>query len=114
MKAFGANCPSGWSGSCSGSFIGAARTGHGKASTRPPARPLCRTTRRERTALFADMTAYLCLARGALDGFTDADIGAAPAYVARHRRVDVGIVGMRIFREQGRRRHDLPRLAVTA
>src|SRR6516162_7315266 len=60
------------------------------------------------------MTASLSLARGALDGFAYADIGAAAANIARHRRIDIAIVGMWILGEQGRRRHDLPRLAVAA
>jgi hypothetical protein len=49
-----------------------------------------------------------------LDAFANPDIGAAATDIARHRPVNVGIGRMRIVRDQGRRRHDLPRLAVTA
>src|SRR5262245_22123025 len=52
--------------------------------------------------------------RSALDGLADADVGAAAAYVAGHRRVYVGIVGVRVCSQQSRRRHDLSRLAVAA
>src|ERR1700750_668738 len=54
------------------------------------------------------------VASGTLDSFADADIGAAAAYVARHRRIDVGVVGMWSLGKQRSRRHDLPRLAVAA
>src|SRR5262249_24554736 len=54
-----------------------------------------------------------CL-RGLLDRFTNAHIGAAATDIAGHRRVDVGIGGRRVAREQRRRGHDLAGLAVAA
>ena len=54
------------------------------------------------------------IARGSLDGFADAHIGATAADIAGHRCVDVGIVGLRRLGEQRRRRHDLAGLAVAA
>jgi hypothetical protein len=52
--------------------------------------------------------------RGLLDRFADADIGPTAADVAGHRTIDVGVVRMRIVRQQGGRGHDLARLAVAA
>src|SRR5258707_15286837 len=52
--------------------------------------------------------------RGLLDRFTNADIGPAPADVAGHRVVDVGIRRMRVAGEQRRGGHDLARLTVAA
>src|SRR5262245_16251666 len=94
--------------------MGAAASGHWNASTRPPARPLCRTTRREGVTCADVMTASLNLARSTLDGFADAHIGATPADIACHRRVDVRVVRMGIAGQQRSRRHDLPGLAVAA
>src|SRR5207247_1859805 len=51
--------------------------------------------------------------RGTMDGGADALIGAAATDVG-HRRVDVGVRGMRILREQRRGGHDLPRLTIAA
>src|SRR2546421_3225054 len=51
--------------------------------------------------------------RGAMDGRPDALVRAAATDVG-HRRVDIGVRGMRILREQRRGSHDLPRLAVAA
>jgi hypothetical protein len=57
----------------------------------------------------------LCLSvRRALDRLADAHIGAAAADVARHRRIDIGIVGARRTFQQRRRRHDLTGLAIAA
>src|SRR2546421_1901333 len=50
---------------------------------------------------------------GAMDGGADPLIGAAAADVG-HRRIDVGVRGMRLLGEQRRGRHDLARLAVAA
>src|SRR3989449_5817591 len=50
---------------------------------------------------------------GAMDGGADALVGAAATDVG-HRRVDVGVRGMRILREQRRGGHDLSRLAIAA
>ena len=52
--------------------------------------------------------------RCALDRLPDAHIGPAATDVAGHGRVDVRVVGMRDRIEQGRRRHDLARLAIAA
>src|SRR5438874_3507421 len=51
--------------------------------------------------------------RGAMDGGADPLVGAAATDIG-HRRVDVGVRGMRILREQRRGGHDLPRLTVAA
>src|ERR1700726_888131 len=113
MKAFGANWPSGWSRSCSGSLTGAALTGQRETRTKPPARVVLKRPRRDRSACwFRDMAASSRLAPGALDGFADSHVGTATADVARHRSVDIGVVGMWVLGKQRRRRHDLTRLAV--
>ena len=52
--------------------------------------------------------------RGAVDRLADADIRAAPAHVAVHRLIDVGVGRLRLLLQQRRRRHDLPGLAVAA
>src|SRR3954454_18685520 len=49
-----------------------------------------------------------------LDRLPDADIGPAPADVAAHGVVDVGVAWVRSAGEQRRGRHDLPELAVAA
>ena len=51
---------------------------------------------------------------GLLDRLADAHIGAAAADVARHRGVDIGIVGIGRRGEQRRGRHDLAGLAIAA
>src|SRR5262249_5464555 len=113
--AFGANLPSGWSGSCSGSLTGAPLTGQWKPRTKPPAKLALRRLRRERPdCWFTDMAASSRLTACALDGFADTHIGAATAYIAGHRGIDIGVVGMGDFGKQRRRRHDLTRLAVPA
>src|SRR5437879_203525 len=85
-------------------------TGTVKPMTRPsPATPaVSRTSRRVICA--ALMSRSL---RGAMDGGADALVRAAATDVG-HRRVDVGVGGMGILREQRRGGHDLPRLAVAA
>src|SRR5688572_3113431 len=52
--------------------------------------------------------------RRAVNGLADAHVGAAPAEIAVHRRVDVVVRGLRRFRQQRCGRHDLTRLAVAA
>src|SRR5438876_2603008 len=75
--------------------------------TRPaPARPAVSRNSR-RVTCGALMSRSL---RGAMDGGADALVGAAATDVG-HRRVDVGVGGVRILREQRRGGHDLPRLA---
>jgi len=49
-----------------------------------------------------------------MDGGADARIGAAAADIAAHGGIDIGIGRFFIGSEQGRRRHDLARLAVAA
>jgi hypothetical protein len=49
-----------------------------------------------------------------VDRRTNARISGAPADIAAHGAVDIGVVRRCIFFKQGRCRHDLPRLAVTA
>jgi len=53
-------------------------------------------------------------ARRAVNGFTDALIGAAAADVAAHGRIDISVGGIRFLGEQGDGGHDLPGLAVAA
>src|SRR2546426_11207508 len=84
--------------------------GRWKPMTRPaPARPAVSRNSR-RVTCGALMSRSL---RGAMDGGADALVGAAATDVG-HRRVDVGVGGVRILREQRRGGHDLPRLAVAA
>src|SRR3954452_17974664 len=47
-----------------------------------------------------------------LDRSPDARIGPAPANVARHRCVDIGVAGVGGASQQRRRAHDLARLAI--
>src|SRR5207247_990578 len=82
--------------------------GRWKAMTKPATLAVSRNSRRVTCA--ALMSRSL---RGAIDGGADALIGAAATDVG-HRRIDVGVRGMRVLREQGRGGHDLPRLAVAA
>src|SRR3974390_1269145 len=49
-----------------------------------------------------------------LDGGADLVVGPAAADVAAHRFVDVGVAGRAVLREESRRAHDLPGLAVAA
>src|SRR5437879_5235640 len=51
---------------------------------------------------------------GMLDGRADAGVGPAAADVAGHRRVDVGVRGMRLVRQQRDGGHNLAGLAVAA
>src|SRR5437867_4235423 len=55
----------------------------------------------------------LCL-RGLLDCFADAQIGPAPADIAGHGLIDIGIRRMRVRREECRCGHYLTRLTVAA
>src|SRR5271166_4641833 len=117
MKALGANLPTVLSGGCSGSLT--ARAGRWKPSTKAPASPPRRTARRdgERASCskeYIGSLLRLTVARGALDGLADADIGAAAADIPRHRSVDVRIIRMWRGSEQRCRRHDLTRLAIAA
>ena len=58
--------------------------------------------------------APLALARGLLDCGKDAVVGAAAAEIATHRLPDLTVCRLRICSQQGRGRHDLAGLAVTA
>jgi hypothetical protein len=49
-----------------------------------------------------------------MNGFADAEVGAAPAEISAHRVIDIRIAGFRVRREQCSSGHDLPRLAVAA
>src|SRR5881397_381877 len=85
--------------------------GRWKPMTRPaPAMPVASRNSRRVISGAALMSRSL---RGAMDGGADALVRAAATDVG-HRRVDVGVGGMRILREQRRGGHDLPRLAVAA
>src|SRR6267154_2900248 len=52
--------------------------------------------------------------RRAVNGSPNAQIGAAPADIAGHRGIDVGIAWLRRVGEQRRGRHDLTGLAIAA
>src|SRR5262245_25986577 len=52
--------------------------------------------------------------RRAMDRPANPRIGPAPAQVAAHRVVDVGVGRIRFLRQQAGRRHHLPRLAIAA
>ena len=49
-----------------------------------------------------------------MNRFTDAGIRSAPAQIAFHRLIDVGVRWVRLPSQKGRGRHDLSRLAVAA
>src|SRR5881296_3846950 len=84
--------------------------GRWKPRTRPaPATPAA--SRNSRRLICAALMSRSL--RGAMDGGADALVGAAATDVG-HGRVDIGVRGMRILREQRRGGHDLPRLAVAA
>src|SRR3989441_3806938 len=84
--------------------------GRWKPMTRPaPATPAA--SRNSRPLICAALMSRSL--RGAMDGGADALVGAAATDVG-HGRVDIGVRGMRILREQRRGGHDLPRLAVAA
>src|ERR1700739_4772766 len=96
MKALGANLPSVESGGSTGSLT--ARTGRWKANRKPPVSAPVKRLRRETSENLAAkvMARSLRLGTGSrlLDGGADAHIGAATTDVSRHRRIDVGIVGV--------------------
>src|SRR6185437_2120794 len=73
----------------------------GRSPRETPVVPPHRATRLGRTA------------RRALNGAADPLVGATAANVAVHRRVDLLASGPWVRREQGRRLHDLSRLAVS-
>src|SRR5258708_21451418 len=52
--------------------------------------------------------------RGGMNRCADAGVGGATTDVAAHGAVDIGIAGRGILLEQRGRRHDLPRLAISA
>src|SRR5271168_3130420 len=116
IKALGANLPSVESGGCIGSLT--ARTGRWKANRKPPASVPVKRLRRETSENLAAMVMARSLRlrarRRLLDGGADAHIGAATADVSRHRRIDIGIVGVWCRGKQRGRRHDLPGLAIAA
>src|ERR1700685_2311714 len=112
MKAFGAN---------SDFAVGAAfPSGRWKATTKPPpaTSPALRKprllnaasavragSRMVESSMAVSLSTELDLS-GMFDGRSDAHIGAAPANVSRHGRINVGIFRMRSAVEQSRRRHD--------
>jgi hypothetical protein len=49
-----------------------------------------------------------------LDGCSDAHVGGAAAQIARHGRVDIGVIGVRRARQERRGRHNLTRLTIAA
>src|SRR5215510_13906490 len=51
--------------------------------------------------------------RSLFDRFANTDVSPAPADIAGHRVVDIGICRTRVAREQRSGRHDLARLAIT-
>src|SRR5277367_4338424 len=92
--------------------------GRWKATTKPPptARPASRKPRLVSAApdFGSDTLRLKPLLCCMLDRLANAHVRAASADVSRHGRVDVGVAGMRGGVEQGRRGHDLSRLAVPA
>src|SRR5881296_715367 len=78
-------------------------------SSSPPPVAVSTTTKSRRDTVF--MSGSL---PGLLDRGADARVSPAATDIARHARVDVGIAGMGVLREQRRCRHDLTRLAVPA
>src|ERR1700684_11760 len=108
MKALGAKA---------GLWAGAPNAkGRRKATTKlpPTATPACKNPRRVRAVPVAESSGKALCLRSMFDRRTDAHVGPAPAEVAGHGRIDVGIFGMLSGVEQSRCRHDLPRLAVAA
>src|SRR5579864_3871662 len=79
-----------------------------KESTRPP--PTTEAFRRSRreapVSSIVMMSGLHWLAGGLLDGRADARVGGAAADVG-HRRIDIGVGGLRLGGQQSRRRHDL-------
>src|SRR5690349_12000587 len=84
-----------------------------KATTSPlpsNALPLRKPRRDNALMLFMATSTQL---GGALDRRANARVSAAAADVAGQRLIDVAVGRFRSFRQQRRRRHDLPGLAVT-
>src|SRR5258708_2852777 len=79
-----------------------------KVTTRDP--PAFRNSRRPRRARVSGMELSSrpsgLPARGGLHGAHDAEVGATAAQVVGQRGADLGLGGMRLRREQGRRLHD--------
>src|SRR5579863_6974274 len=89
----------------------AAYPGKLRPTSNPPEAVAALMTKRRRVKVFV---MALHLSRGAMDGAADTHIGAAAADIARHRRVNVGIVGIgRAVQKRGGR-HDLAGLAIAA
>src|SRR6267142_515817 len=99
--------------------------GRWKPTTKPPpaASPTWRNPRLVSAASTLRVGAWMVIAEsrcteldscGMFDRRPDTHVGAAPANVSRHGRIDVGVLRMRGGVEQSRRGHDLPRLAVAA
>src|SRR5258708_27725228 len=91
-----------------------------KESTRPPpTTEAFRMSRREAPPLARIGSSRVMalglhwLAGGLLDGRADARVGGAAADVG-HGRVDVGVGGLWLGRQERRRGHDLARLAIAA
>src|SRR5215472_12183028 len=67
-----------------------------------------------RTKVFRDLPSRLDLLNGSMDSVANAEVGSAPADVACHSVVNLGISGSRMRREQSCCRHDLAGLAISA
>src|SRR5512143_636129 len=77
-----------------------------------PARKVRRAINRCRLLIASSL--FLGQPRGLLHGRADARVRATPAQVARQRLINLGVGGLRLLREQGRRGHDLSGLAEAA
>src|SRR6266849_3379519 len=113
MNAFGAN----GGGTSAAAIAGRGASGSTRLTTRPPptAAPALRKARRSSRGIieWSSMVDPFSVG-GAMDGGTDALIGAASADIAGHCGVDVGISRLRRAGEQRRGRHDLAGLAIAA
>src|SRR5512147_2789186 len=89
----------------------AAWPGMARPTRSPPEAVAALMTKRRRVSVLVMASR---LSRGAANGAADAHIGAAAANVSRHRRIDVGLVGIgRAVQKRGGR-HDLAGLAIAA
>src|SRR5271166_915414 len=102
--------------------IGAAAIASLRAKPNANVAPAIPTTKPRRDSVRISPWRWSLVIGGALaelvgslfDGLADADIGHASAEVACHHGVDVLIARSREVLQEGRRLHDLPRLAVAA
>src|SRR5437588_11579199 len=85
----------------------------------PTPRPPLTRRKSRREMPFRAMRLRMCISglevlRGFVDGRANTNVSGAPANVAGHRAIDVGVGRLRHLIQQRCGRHDLPRLAITA